>query len=292
MLLASYKKAIELALRKVPDLTEVELVETLKTILILHRQNVNGVAHPPDAMQVDSELPSVPSEPDSSNSMPLERYLRLMMNYPTTRIPLLLSFIRHLQDPEDITILLRLLSDWFTKRSQITAEEECHELLPGPKDVKKTTEGVWIVVGKSEPAQVQETVPSLEKVRLSLNLPFSHTLKSLQDNKPYLNVARLLFPLPLVLQAFAPDFADNIVADRAGTCFHPRRTEPAWGARAVCAPSSENAEGFIAVQGRQGETETEGRLAAEEKGCRRGNWGPRGRRRDVYSGGTCTLSVI
>ena len=143
----------------------MELVETLKTILTFHRQNINGVSHPPDAMQVDSELPSVASEQDSSNSMPLETYLRLMMNYPTTRIPLLLSFRRHLQDPEDITALLRLLSELLTERNQKTLVEECHELLPGPKDVTKTTGGVWIVVGRTKAMQTQETVPSLEKAR-------------------------------------------------------------------------------------------------------------------------------
>jgi pyruvate kinase len=90
-----------------------------------------------------------------------------MVNYPTTRIPLLLSFRRHLQDPEDVTTLLQILSDWFSKRSKKLVEEECHRLLPTPKDIKKTTQGVWVVVGRKNAKLRPETVPSLEKVMLS-----------------------------------------------------------------------------------------------------------------------------
>jgi hypothetical protein len=218
-----------LAFDKVPDLTEVEIVETLRTVLEHHRsstQKNKTVSEPSDAMQVDTESP--PSEPqpasdpstDNPNPMSLRTYLHLMLNYPTTRGLLLLSFRRHLQDPADITILLRMLSDWFVQRRKMA---RCR--IPGPKDIKKTTEGVWIISERKNAKRKQkpEVVPSLEKAfnLLSVTLPTkAHTMHLLPDNKPYFNPARLLFHLPPVLQAVSSDFANNIVADRPGNCVY------------------------------------------------------------------------
>jgi len=182
----------------------MEIVETLRVVLAHHRlstQNGNTVS---DAMQVDSELP--PSEPQPASDpntviptpMPLATYLHLMMNYPTTRGPLLLSFRRHLQDPEDITTLLQILSNWFTQRNKMAADVGCR--IPGPKDIKKTTEGVWIIVGRRNAKPKQETIPSLEKVQVvSLSIESYLIKPPLPDRKPHLNLARLLFPFPLAL---------------------------------------------------------------------------------------------
>ena len=181
----------------------MEIVETLRVVLAHHRhsaQNDNTVSKKLDAMQVDTELP--PSEPQPASDpnsdipipMPLGTYLHLMMNYPTTRGPLLLSFRRHLQDPEDITILLRILSNWFNQRNKMAAAVGCR--IPGPKDIKKTTEGVWIIVGRRNAKPKQETIPSLEKVCFLFIYWSLSDETPLPDRKPHLNLARLLFPFP------------------------------------------------------------------------------------------------
>ena len=143
----------------------MEIVETLRTVLAHHRHSrQRNETVSSDAMQVDTPPEPQPASDTStiSNPMPLGTYFHLMLNYPTTRSPLLLSFRRHLQDPDDITILLEILSDWIFRRRRITTEA-CR--IPGPKDVKKTTEGVWIITERKNAKRKQkpETVPSLEK---------------------------------------------------------------------------------------------------------------------------------
>jgi len=56
--------------------------------------------------------------------------------------------------------------------------------LPGPKDVKKTTEGVWIVAGRSKPTQAQEIVPSLEKITSLISTLLDSSFLSLLSYKP------------------------------------------------------------------------------------------------------------
>lgn len=160
----SDQKSIELAFNKVCDLTEMETVETLKVVLTHHRVSIPSTQDGrSDAMQIDTESAARPvSNTSAAGPIPLETYLHLMVNYSTTRIPLVLAFRRQLQDPEDITTLLRILSSWFAKRSKIEEEVECRRLLPSPKDVKKTTEGVWIVTNAKRTQE--ELTPSLEKV--------------------------------------------------------------------------------------------------------------------------------
>lgn len=174
------QKGIELAFNKVIDLTEIEIVETLRVVLANHRHIPQSTSVPSsdvvNAMQVDSEPPIPTSQMTSTHESTcpaLVSFLHLVTTYPMSRVPLLLSLLRYMQDPEDVTILLGILSDWIGKISKAEMDMgQSRKLIPGKKDLKKTKEGVWVVVGrKSEKAgsaegkiKKTEELPPLEKV--------------------------------------------------------------------------------------------------------------------------------
>ena len=246
----------------------MEIVETLRTVLAHHRHSrQKNETMSSDAMQVETPSEPQPASDTStiSNPMPLRTYFHLMLNYPTTRSLLLFAFRRHLQDPDDITILLQILSDWFVQRRRITTET-CR--VPGPKDVKKTTEGVWIITERKNVKRKQkpEIVPSLEKACHSLPTKAYMVNLFLPDNKSHFNSARLFFHFPPVLQAVSSDIANNLVTDLPGNWFHACCAGPAWWSGTICCPSRENTQGIVDSEGREGKREKQGRLEAEEKG--------------------------
>ena len=156
------------------DLTEMEIVETLKVVLT-HHQRLPKIAS--DAMQVDSEAPPKSSQPtpvasSSATPLTLASYLHLVATYPTSRVPLLIAFRRYMQDPEDVTTLVQMLSSWIERRSKMDTDPGvCRKMMPNKKDLKKTKEGVWIVVDKTRQREnltmvnkKNPTIPPLEKV--------------------------------------------------------------------------------------------------------------------------------
>ncbi|CAA7259375.1 unnamed protein product [Cyclocybe aegerita] len=170
-------KSIQLAFSKVPDLTEVELVETLRFIIAHER-----LSSAPDAMQVDQTT-------SADNPLPLAAYLGLLANYSTSRGPLLLAFRRHLQDPEDVTRVLRVLEIWVERRGNMG-----ENLFPSNKELTKTNQGMWIVSGKKGGNQ---DVPSLEQIVSLLQtlldasflvlLPYKPAHRSLRTLRALLN---------------------------------------------------------------------------------------------------------
>ncbi len=176
----SMQKCIELAFNKVIDLTELEIIETLRVVLAHHRHSqqttsmrVSGVV---DAMQVDSEPSVATSQATSTRPMTtcptLVPFLQPVVTYPTSRVPLLLSFRRCMQNPEDVTTLLKILSEWIAKSSKAEMDPgHSRKMMPTKKDLKKTKEGVWVVTGRKGgrletegKIKKTEVFPPLEKV--------------------------------------------------------------------------------------------------------------------------------
>lgn len=97
---------------------------------------------------------------------PLPTFLALLASYPTSRGPLLFAFRQYFGVAEDITAVLQVLENWVVKKTK--ADER---LLPTKKDLKKTEQGVWVVVGRrgeKEKEKKRDEVPSLEKVSHSV----------------------------------------------------------------------------------------------------------------------------
>ncbi|KAJ3517602.1 hypothetical protein NLJ89_g407 [Agrocybe chaxingu] len=157
-------KSIQLAFEKVPDLTELELVETLRFVIAHER-----LSSACDAMQVDQAT-------SADNPLPLAAYLGLLANYSTSRGPLLLAFRRYLQDPEDVTRVLRVLEIWVERRGNMG-----ENLFPSNKELTKTNQGVWIVSGKKAGSQ---DVPPLEQIVSLLQTLLDASFLVLLPHKP------------------------------------------------------------------------------------------------------------
>jgi hypothetical protein len=78
-----------------------------------------------------------------------------------------------MQNPEDVTTLLKILSDWVAKSSKAEMDQgHSRMMMPTKKDLKKTKEGVWVVTGRKggrlgeTEGKVKKTegLPPLEKV--------------------------------------------------------------------------------------------------------------------------------
>ena len=174
------QEGIEIAFNKVLDLTEMEIVETLKVVLTHHRRcrppppKITSTSEVSDTMQVDLEVPPKLSQStpitSSSATLTLASYLHLVATYPTSRVPLLIAFRLYLQDPEDVTTLVQMLSSWIERRSKMDMDPGvCRKMMPNKKDLKKTKEGVWIVKTRQRENLTMDnkkksTIPPLEKV--------------------------------------------------------------------------------------------------------------------------------
>ena len=125
-------------------------METLQTVVSRHRQTTAAAG---DAMNVDSP----PSSGDAVPALPV--YLERVANYPTSRGPLVVAFRTYMKEAEDLMAVLQLLNTWLVRRSKMD-----ERLLPTKKDLRKTEQGVWVVVGRKSDKDKKEDIPSLEKV--------------------------------------------------------------------------------------------------------------------------------
>ncbi|KAF8165883.1 hypothetical protein B0H34DRAFT_254615 [Crassisporium funariophilum] len=137
--------SIELAFKAVLDLTEAEIVDTLRAVVANHKPVE-------DAMDVD-----VSSSSTSTTTLPM--LLGLLTTYPTSRDPLLLALRRQMRDAELLTPVLEILDSWLTRRTRME-----HKLLPSKKDLKKTENGIWVVVGRKGGNKKLEEIPPLDKI--------------------------------------------------------------------------------------------------------------------------------
>lgn len=154
-----------MAFDTVLDLTESEVVDCLR-VVVGHHQAIAAskkasAPAPEDAMDVDAEEPATqptPAKGSPASSIPsLNLFLNLAVSYSTSRGPLLVALRRYLKDAQEITRILEVLSGWIKQKS--TADEN---LMPTNKDLKKSEQGVWVVVGRK--VHKRAPVPPLQKV--------------------------------------------------------------------------------------------------------------------------------
>ena len=152
-----------MAFGAVLDLKESEIIESLQFIISQHRSS--STVPSDNAMQTDT--PAVAT----TTVIPLPTFLNLSITYPTSRAPLVSAVRKQLRDAEDSTILLEILDNWLTQRTEM--EEK---LFPEKKDLKKTEYGIWTIVDistakKGEKKKLEE-VPTLDKVSLNPTVLF------------------------------------------------------------------------------------------------------------------------
>ncbi|KDR84273.1 hypothetical protein GALMADRAFT_133615 [Galerina marginata CBS 339.88] len=169
--------SIKFAFESVIDLTESEIVECLRTVIISHR-----VAVADDAMQVD---PPTPNAASTSTVVPLPTFLNLLTNYPTSHGPLLLALRKNMRDADDLTAMLRVLDGWITRKTKMD-----EHLLPSKKDLRKTEQGVWVVVGRKGDKGKKEEIPSLENIVNLLQVILDAAFLSLLQHPPAHKILR------------------------------------------------------------------------------------------------------
>lgn len=64
-----------------------------------------------------------------------------------------------MRDAEDLTAMLQVLDGWVVKKVKMD-----ERLLAGKKDLKKSEQGVWVIVGRKGDKDKTEDMPSLGKV--------------------------------------------------------------------------------------------------------------------------------
>ncbi|KAF4619578.1 hypothetical protein D9613_004793 [Agrocybe pediades] len=179
--------SIELAFENVLDISEAEIVDTLLTVVRRHRSTKSVAAAAPkadDAMDVDT--PAAAGNTNSSvTALPV--FLNLMATYPTSHGPLLLALRKYLKDAEDVTVILQVLDGWVVKKMHEEAK-----LLPTKKDLKKTEQGVWVVVGRKSDKKKKVDVPSLEKIVNLLQIILDASFLSLLQHPPAHKLLRKL----------------------------------------------------------------------------------------------------
>ncbi|KAJ3884999.1 hypothetical protein GG344DRAFT_59887 [Lentinula edodes] len=122
-------KSISLALTRVSDLQEAEIVECLCFVLARYRQARRPTSS--DAMQIDS----VPNMDDDCPT--LQAFLSLVLRYSYSPNPLRAAFRRYLSDVDDVICLLEVLNSWI---GQWAGRDT--RLLPSNKVVKQNELGV------------------------------------------------------------------------------------------------------------------------------------------------------
>ncbi|KAJ3992530.1 hypothetical protein F5050DRAFT_1579367 [Lentinula boryana] len=142
-------KSICLALTRVPDLHEVEIVECLCFVLARHRHALRAASL--DTMQVDS----APSLDDDTPT--LHTFLSLVLRYSFSLIPLRVAFRRYLSDADDVVCLLEILDAWIGQWAGRDAR-----LLPSNKIIKKNKFGIYVM--KLDSKESQPDIPSMLQI--------------------------------------------------------------------------------------------------------------------------------
>jgi len=144
-----HQQSIELALAKVPDLSETEIMECLYQVIARHREN-EVASRGANAMQVDSaaDLPSLAS------------FLSSSMRYTATPAALRSAMRHSLRDAEDILCILKVIENWILRWMSKDIR-----MLPSKKDIKNDEHG--IPVFKPRAKEEHKDLPPLEKVTIN-----------------------------------------------------------------------------------------------------------------------------
>ncbi|KAJ4472786.1 hypothetical protein C8J55DRAFT_140911 [Lentinula edodes] len=146
-------KSISLALTRVSDLQEAEIVECLCFVLARYRQARRPTSS--DAMQIDS----VPNMDDDCPT--LQAFLSLVLRYSYSPNPLRAAFRRYLSDVDDVICLLEVLDSWIGQRAGRDTR-----LLPSSKMVKQNELGVYITILESKDTSTD--IPSMLQITFFL----------------------------------------------------------------------------------------------------------------------------
>jgi hypothetical protein len=98
------QKSINIALRRVPDITESDLVSTLQFV-VSHQQDRMIASPSADAMQIDSAAAGIPS---------LQTFLSSCITYKTSPAPLRLAIHDHLREPNHLVRVLEVIENWIS----------------------------------------------------------------------------------------------------------------------------------------------------------------------------------
>ncbi|ESK81645.1 rna binding protein [Moniliophthora roreri MCA 2997] len=169
--------SISLAFTTVPDLRELEIIDTLRYVLARHRhtqQPIPDNGDDGDAMQIDTITPMQDDMPT------LQNFLNLCIRYQVSQTPLRFALKRYLVDVDDIMCLLGVLDGWI---SQWTSRE--FPLLPSKKLLDRNEHGVIIV--KSEQEKKLDAIPPLAEIlfflQTLLDISFINLVQSPSSHK-------------------------------------------------------------------------------------------------------------
>ncbi|KAG5635014.1 hypothetical protein H0H81_012717 [Sphagnurus paluster] len=168
-------QSIDLALTKVIDLTEAEIIESLQAVVVGQR-----LSAPQDdsAMQIDSvtDLP------------PLATFLNSCVAYTTTPAALRFAMRHFLREDENVLAVLVVLEGWLNQWSKREIK-----LLPSKKDVLKNEHGVLVL--KQKDKEVNRDLPPLPQVLAFLQALLDASFLTLLQYPPAHAVLRNLHAL-------------------------------------------------------------------------------------------------
>ncbi|KAF9266181.1 hypothetical protein L218DRAFT_956557 [Marasmius fiardii PR-910] len=153
--------SIKLAFSTVPDLQELEIIDTLRYVLARHRHTHQPTASSDndsdadvDAMQIDPVAPITPIQDDMPS---LQDYLTLCLGYKVSETPLRFALKRYMKDVDDVVCLLGVLDTWI---GLWTSREL--QLMPSKKLLEKNQFGVVVVKGDNKKSDMK--IPSFKEV--------------------------------------------------------------------------------------------------------------------------------
>ncbi|KAG7447648.1 uncharacterized protein BT62DRAFT_1075023 [Guyanagaster necrorhizus] len=163
--------SILMALKKVPDLLEVEIVDSLRYIIARHRQEKS------DAMQVDGITPLNADTPS------LPQFLSSCVQYPCSPAALRLAIWRCLPEAEDLVCLLDVLDGWLAQWAGRDVR-----LMPSKKVIEKNEKGVLVAVTAAH--EKGADLPSMNDIVTFTQVILDSSLLTLIQHAPAHRVLR------------------------------------------------------------------------------------------------------
>ncbi|KAG6844894.1 hypothetical protein H0H93_016322, partial [Arthromyces matolae] len=140
-------QSIKLALVKVIDLSEAEIMESLQFVITRHR--ATSAPQDDNAMEVDSV----------TDTPPVSTFLSLCVSYTITPPALRAAIRRSLNEAEDIFVVLKLLDSWVKQWSNRDVR-----LLPSKRDLGKNAHGAVVLKEKEKGKEGASDLPSLSSI--------------------------------------------------------------------------------------------------------------------------------
>ncbi|KAF8897865.1 hypothetical protein BD779DRAFT_1465949 [Infundibulicybe gibba] len=176
-------KSIQLAFASVLDITESEIIDSLKFVINHHRQTSSTAPNDASAMTVDTPT----TTPGDQIVPPLPVFLASCVRYSTTPSPLQAAFSRYLHEAEDVLAVLLVLDGWIRNWNKKDAV-----LLPNKKDVGKNERGVVIIKPRQQNKISPNDPPPLDRILSFLQTLLDSSFLSILQHKPSHQVLKRL----------------------------------------------------------------------------------------------------